>query len=160
VIFLTPEAEHCYFWLLRRAIAFAQQNRVTERQFLEDAARIFQESMRIENANCEDKPRPKRFRRWDFKSASFPLPDRFLWAKSGSLICSGSNRPINAFWLAFLGCLPILRTSLHRIPKCVWLPDRRIVCLDPASFYPNANSRLAYPRCFLITSEESKDLPF
>jgi len=42
--FLTSEAEHCYFWLLRRAIAFAQRNRVTERQFLEDAARIFQEA--------------------------------------------------------------------------------------------------------------------
>ena len=53
VIFLTPEAEHCYFWLLRRAIAFAQQNRVTERQFLEDAARTFRRHTSIENAHCE-----------------------------------------------------------------------------------------------------------
>jgi hypothetical protein len=44
VHFLTPEIEHCYFWLLKRAIAFAQQNGVNKRKFLEEAENNFEEA--------------------------------------------------------------------------------------------------------------------
>jgi hypothetical protein len=42
-----------------------------------------------------------------------PRLNRLLWAESGAQICTRSRPTHHAFWLAFLGCFPILTTSLH-----------------------------------------------
>jgi hypothetical protein len=42
--FLNPEAKYIYLWSLQRAATFAHHNKLSERRFLEDAARIFEET--------------------------------------------------------------------------------------------------------------------